>query len=268
MLRALGLRGLMLGALACAACAVVSHEEGIGLEISLTHQVGREPEWENVSYAHGAERGLLTDRGYGVTLERALIVIGELRLMACDESSAASAPRRDGGVWALLSTALSPGIAHAHGDSSPFVHATPVVFDLMDTDRNVRLLASMAPPPGRYCSMRLRVSAADEDAQGIGDAPDMVDRSVLVSGRYARSTERRDEHFEIATALDDVMDVAFPEPLELSEAEPFGHLLFELSYGAILNGVELSEPVEPLDELQVIRNLLTPISARVCSPDC
>ena len=68
--------------------------------------------------------------------------------------------------------------AQAHGTSTPTRLAVPSVVSA----NAVVPLGELAPPAGRYCSVRYRVAPADDDALGLGAAPGMLGASLRSSG--------------------------------------------------------------------------------------
>jgi hypothetical protein len=95
--------------------------------------------------------------------------------------------------------------AHAHGASTPTRLAVP---SIVSVHADVAL-GELAPPAGRYCSVRYRVAPADDDAQGLGSAPGMRGASLHSSGELepagsARSswTLQSRRSFELSRELD------------------------------------------------------------------
>jgi hypothetical protein len=68
--------------------------------------------------------------------------------------------------------------AHAHGASTPTRLAVPSV---VNAGADVAL-GELTPPAGRYCSVRCRIAPADDDALGLGTAPEMLGASLRSSG--------------------------------------------------------------------------------------
>jgi hypothetical protein len=68
--------------------------------------------------------------------------------------------------------------AQAHGISTPTRLAVPTIVNA----NAPTALGELAPPAGRYCSVRYRVSPADDDALGLGAALDMRGASLRSSG--------------------------------------------------------------------------------------
>jgi hypothetical protein len=115
------------------------------------------------------------------------VTIGELELMPCES-----------GPLARLKQALLP-VAEAHTDSSPTLLGTPTILDVraqQSVDMGV-----LEPPPGNYCGIRVLISAADADANGLDLYPWMRNHSVALS---------RDTSVLIGTTAAFEFIVAFP----------------------------------------------------------
>ena len=134
-----------------------------------------------------------TDLGYRVHLERALLVLGEVELIRCDNLVV--------DLWDLF----GPRRARAHVLDTPTSLGTPVVLDLMESAGTPELAGTMKPPPGRYCGIRVVGMPADADALGLeGENADMLDRSVLVTGRVVHQATGAESLLsaEVSNAVD------------------------------------------------------------------
>jgi hypothetical protein len=113
-----------------------------------------------------------TNMGYRVHLERALIVVGRVELLRCDNFVL--------DLWRLV----APARARAHEFTSPTSLGVPLVIDLIEASGAARFAGTLRPPPGRYCGIRVLGMPADQDAEGLNDANlDMMQHSVLITGR-------------------------------------------------------------------------------------
>ncbi|MDH3653689.1 MAG: hypothetical protein OEN21_05425 [Myxococcales bacterium] len=125
-----------------------------------------------------------TDLGYRVRLERAMIAIGRVELIRCDNFVL--------DLWNFVTAAR----AKAHEFSSPTSLGVPLVIDLMESAGVPLFAGTLRPPPGRYCGIRVIGMPADQDAEGLTDENlDMTRNSVVVAGRV------EDEAGEDQTAL-------------------------------------------------------------------
>ena len=125
-----------------------------------------------------------TDLGYRVRLDRAMIAVGRVELIRCDNFVL--------DLWKLVTTAR----AKAHEFSSPTSLGVPLVIDLMESAGVPLFAGTLRPPPGRYCGIRVIGMPADQDAEGLTDENlDMMQNSVIIAGRV------EDEAGEDQTAL-------------------------------------------------------------------
>lgn len=120
---------------------------------------------------------LRTDTDYRVRLERALIAVGRVELIECDNFV------RD--LWNLV----RPARARAHEFSSPTSLGIPLVIDLMESAGTPLFAGTLRPPPGRYCGIRVVGMPADDDAEGLTEENlDMMEHSVLIAGQVEDTT--------------------------------------------------------------------------------
>jgi len=118
-----------------------------------------------------------TDMGYRVRLDRAMIAVGRVELLRCDNFVL--------DLWKLV----APARARAHEFSSPTSLGVPLVIDLMESAGVPLFAGTLRPPPGRYCGIRVIGMPADQDAEGLTDENlDMMQNSVLIAGRIEAST--------------------------------------------------------------------------------
>lgn len=163
-----------------------------GIEVDVAYQPAATP------------AAVRTDMGYRVRLERALITIGRVELLRCDNFVA--------DLWNLV----MPGRARAHELTSPTSLGVPFVIDLMESAGVPVFAGTLRPPPGRYCGIRVVGMPADEDAEGLTEQNlDMMDRSMFLAGRVEDA-----EGSEIDVLMARVAEVvpcelAFERPLEL-----------------------------------------------------
>ncbi len=147
-------------ALLCAASLPHCIRVSDGIEVDVAYQPAATP----------AE--VRTDMGYRVRLERALIAVGKVELIRCDNFVV--------DLWELL----APARARAHGLTSPTSLGVPVVIDLMESAGVPLFAGTLRPPPGRYCGLRVVGMPVDQDAEGLTDENlEMMQHSVLIEGR-------------------------------------------------------------------------------------
>ena len=135
----------------------------------------------DIAYATPATpQAVLTDSGYRVWLERALMVLGPVELIECESAV------RD--LWRLFTVAT----ARAHIGTASTSLSVPLVLDLMDGDGTAFYVGTIRPPPGRYCGMRIAGGPANEETVGAADSPEMLQSSILVVGEIEdRETQAR-----------------------------------------------------------------------------
>jgi len=143
-----------------------------GIEVDVAYQPAMTP------------AAVRTDLGYRVRLERAMIAVGRVELIRCDNFVL--------DLWKLVTAAR----AKAHEFSSPTSLGVPLVIDLMESAGVPLFAGTLRPPPGRYCGIRVVGMPADQDAEGLTDENlDMMQNSVVIAGRV------EDEAGEDQTAL-------------------------------------------------------------------
>jgi hypothetical protein len=130
-----------------------------GIEVDVAYQPAATP------------ASVRTDMGYRVRLERALIAVGKVELIKCDNFVL--------DLWRIV----APGRARAHEFSSPTSLGVPVVIDLMESAGVPLFAGTIRPPPGSYCGIGVVGMPADQDAEGLTDENlEMMQHSVLIAG--------------------------------------------------------------------------------------
>jgi len=143
-----------------------------------------------------------TNMDYRVRLDRALIAVGQVELIECDNFVL--------DLWKLV----APARARAHEFSSPTSLGVPLVIDLMESAGTPLFAGTLRPPPGRYCGIRVVGMPADEDAEGLTkENLDMMEHSVLIAGQV-EDTATGDET-PLLARIGEVLDceVLFDRPL-------------------------------------------------------
>ena len=131
-----------------------------GIEVDVAYQPAATP------------AAVRTDLGYRVRLDRAVIAVGRVELIRCDNFVL--------DLWKLVRAAR----AKAHEFSSPTSLGVPLVIDLMESAGVPLFAGTLRPPPGRYCGIRVIGMPADQDAEGLTDENlDMMQNSVVIAGR-------------------------------------------------------------------------------------
>ncbi len=230
---------ILTAALLClTACAGGEREEGMVLSLGLT--TGR----ARATGETASPRTLVNDKGTRASFTRALVTLGSVELLPCEEAG-----------WRRLLRELSPlGTAHAHSVASPRKLGTPHVIGLERADGDVTDLGTLRPPPGRYCRARLVFEPADSDAEGLtaasqGPEPvDMVGRSLHVRGAVLASEGGASQPFDVSAGGQTSVDVLL-DGVTLSEEQPRAELLIVLAWDTWLDGVSPQEPPGRVDLL-------------------
>lgn len=151
---------LITAAMLCAASLPHCIRVTDGIEVDVAYQPAATP------------AQVRTDMGYRVHLDRALIVIGQVELLRCDNFVL--------NWWEIV----APARARAHEFTTPTSLGVPLVIDLMESSGVPLFAGTLRPPPGEYCGIRVVGMPADQDAEGLTDANlDMMEHSVLITGR-------------------------------------------------------------------------------------
>jgi hypothetical protein len=149
--------------------------------------------------------------------------------------------------------------AHAHGASTPTRLAVPTIESASSVADVV--LGTLRPPAERYCQVRYLVGAADEDAVGIDEAPEMAHHSVLARGFDLSSGAPAE--FEIGGQL--AFEVLAPVELDVSHGE---HLTvrIERDRAVWFDGVDLSILDEAERARRLAENLRGSVAIRIDPP--
>jgi len=147
----------------------------------------------------GEPRVIETDLGFEVRLDSAFWTSSEVELVPCN-----TALGRLARSWIRS--------AHAHGTSTPTLLASPIVESARSTE--ALALGRLAPPAGRYCSVRYALGPADADARGLDAAAHMAGRSFELRAAFRRPGEPYvDFEVESAALLETVSTLG---PLDLT----------------------------------------------------
>jgi hypothetical protein len=157
----------------------------------------------DVAYQPAATTAAIrTDMGYAVRLERALIAVGKVELIRCDNYVA--------DLWNLI----VPARARAHELSTPTSLGVPLIIDLMESAGVPLFAGTLRPPPGRYCGIRVLGMPADQDTEGLtAETLDMMDHSILISGRV--EDESTGEETPLLALISEILEceMLFDRPL-------------------------------------------------------
>lgn len=146
-------------------------------------------------------QALRTDLDYRVWLDRALIVLGPVELVECDNFARV--------LWGLFTAAR----AKAHAPETPTSLGIPLVLDLLESGGIGFVVGTIRPPPGRYCAIRVVGAPADGDAVGLKNNVEMLDRSVFLTGEIEDTETLERTPFEVSIRDPLVGELRFTEPL-------------------------------------------------------
>lgn len=218
-------RGLALvGVLALlAACSDGELRSGLQARWSIqTQPVNHDPQ------PAGAKRWTTTE-GVDITLTAGWVVPSRADLApTCDEPGFV---RWDWPAWLGLSR------AQAHIPASPTRLGTPTVVDLLAADAEPLGLGVISPLPDSYCGSDWGIFAADEDAVGLDQTPQMLGLSVLLQGHYG--PEQTVFELRSSRSLSPVQR-RFPNLETLNTAGEQLQLRLNLAYDAWFDGVDMA----------------------------
>ena len=169
-----------------------------------------------------------TDLGYRVALERALIVLGKVELIRCDNFV------MDRGEL------LAPARARAHVLDTPTSLGVPLIIDLMESAGTPQFAGTMKPPPGHYCGIRVLGMPADQDAVGLSDENlDMMQHSVLVAGQVIDTSSG--EQTPLLARIWEVLDCEmwFDRPL-VFDSPVLESVSIQIDHGSWFDGIDFA----------------------------
>lgn len=190
-----------------------------------------------------------TDLGYRVLLERALLVLGQVELVRCDNFVM--------DLWQLV----GPARARAHVLDTPTSLGTPFVLDLMESTGTPELAGTMKPPPGRYCGVRVVGMPADEDALGVeGENAVMIERSVFVSGRVVDQTTGAEIALsaEVLDAVD--CELMLEQPL-VFESPVLETVSIEIDHTTWFDGIDFAQLSSEAVQQKLTENIRSSLRA-------
>lgn len=228
----------LLGALTLPRCVRVTD----GIEVDVAYRPEATP----------AE--IRTDMGYRVRLGRALIVLGKVELVRCDNFVGA------------LRTLVAPGRARAHEFETPTSLGVPVVIDLVESAGTPMYAGTLRPPPGRYCGIRVIGMPADQDAEGLTDENlDMMEHSIFISGTVEDSGGLEST---IRSGIRDVSsyELELVQPLELGEPG-LESIAIEIDHRRWFDGIDFAALDESAVQERINENIRSSFRALLPSLD-
>ena len=190
-----------------------------------------------------------TDMGYRVALDRALLVVGKVELIQCDN------------FVADLLDFFAPARAKAHAFDTPTTLGEPLVIDLMESSGTPQYAGTMKPPPGRYCGIRVLGMPADQDAVGLTDENlEMMQHSVLIKGRVVDTTS--DEESPLAAGIWEVLDceMLFDRPL-VFDSPALERVSIQIDHTSWFDGIDFALQSEDAVQQQITENVRSSLRA-------
>lgn len=194
-------------------------------------------------------------------LDRALVSVVALEAIPCGDATVT-------GWWRGASLVSK---AHAHGGTTPTRMAVPHVIDLLSTDTAQWTSALSHPPPGAYCWVRLTIGPADRDAVGMPSDENLTDTALRLRGRYGMQGETLTNAFTVSSTRVQSIDVPLLDgegqsaPLVLSDAQRDVAVDVWFDAPRVLDGVDVTSPVETVGGLYAITNLLASVRVAGCA---
>ena len=208
-----------------------------GIEVDVAYQPAATP------------AAVRTDAGYRVRLERALIVVGKVELLRCDNFVL--------DLWELV----APARAKAHEFSSPTSLGVPLVIDLMESAGVPLFAGTLRPPPGSYCGLRVLGMPADQDAEGLTDETlDMMQNSVLIAGQV--EDESTGEETPLLARIWEVLDceMRFDRPL-VFDSPVLESVSIQIDHTSWFNGIDFALQDSNAVQQQITENVRSSLQA-------
>jgi len=208
-----------------------------GIEVDVAYQPAATP------------AAVRTDTGYRVRLERALIVVGKVELLRCDNFVL--------DLWELV----APARAKAHEFSSPTSLGVPLVIDLMESAGVPLFAGTLRPPPGSYCGLRVLGMPADQDAEGLTDETlDMMQNSVLIAGQV--EDESTGEETPLLARIWEVLDceMRFDRPL-VFDSPVLESVSIQIDHTSWFDGIDFALQDSNAVQQQITENVRSSLQA-------
>jgi hypothetical protein len=151
-----------MGVLLALSAACVDHDDGLVVVVDQTHRGGRQ---------------FVTDRGYGVTLTRAYVVVRTVQLVPCD-ATAQSFGRRVRDFFVLERSAF------AHSTGVPDFVGVASVDDLMLADGTTSDIGVMQVLDRDHCAVNVLLGPAPDSALHLPGDISMVGRTLHLEGSF------------------------------------------------------------------------------------
>ena len=198
----------------------------------------------DVSYqAPATPQAVQTDLDHWVKLDRALVALGRVELLRCDNFART--------VWELF----VPGRARAHEQSTPTSLGVPIIVDLMESSGSLQFAGTLRPPPGRYCGIRVVAAPADADAVGASpDKAEMLESSVLLEGLIEQPETGDEVRLEARIAERIRCDLPFDEPVVLDSPRSVS-ILVQIGHLRWFDGIDFASLGHAAMQQKLIENI-------------
>ena len=196
-----------------------------------------------------------TDLGYRVRLDRALIAVGQVELVRCDD------------FVAELLGLFRAARARAHVLDTPTSLGEPLVLDLMEGAGTPEYAGTMKPPPGRYCGVRLVGMPADEDAPGLNDKnQEMTEHTVLVEGSVR--AEGEETEIPLFVPIGDLFQRELPlaRPL-VFESPVLENISIRIDHMSWFDGIDFAPLSEDAVRERITENVQSSLTAALPDSD-
>ncbi|MFZ1863011.1 MAG: hypothetical protein WAU39_02210 [Polyangiales bacterium] len=190
-----------------------------------------------------------TDIGYRVHLERALIAVGQVELIRCDNFVL--------DLWRLV----APGRARAHALDTPTSLGVPLVLDLMESAGTPVFAGTIRPPPGSYCGIRVVGLPADKDAEGLTDQNrDMMQHSVLIAGSV--ENEAGNGAWPVLVRIGEALpcEIRFDRPLVVEHPVVEG-VSIAIDHTGWFDGIDFAQQDTNAVQQQITKNIRSSLTA-------
>lgn len=192
-----------------------------------------------------------TDMGYRVRLERALIVIGEVELLRCDNFVL--------DLWQLL----GPARARAHVLVSPTSLGVPYVLDLIETAGTPVFAGTLRPPPGSYCGIRVVGMPATEQAEGLTEKNrDVLEHTMFAAGHVTDSSTGAEWPLEVKMGEPLPCEMRFDRALVFDEPM-LESISIEIDQTSWFDGIDFASLDQDAVHERITKNLRSSLKASI-----
>jgi len=224
-------------------CGTSTEEAGLSVSVSLA--APSSPALE------GGVRTIRTDLGYEVRIERGYLATGSVGLLPCGDQHHHHLQELGSRLLELL---VPKAYAH-HTGGSPIELAVGAVESLLAPSDAWIALGSLAPPPDRYCGLRLTASPADGSNIGHPADGEMQGRTLRLEGTYQHDDAAEPTPFTLDAAVSFDVDLHF-EAIDLGPAgDQTASLSIRKALDTWFDGIDLEADDDDAIRAAVLSNL-------------